>query len=99
MGREFHTPTPEPRKALRLKSAGKPGKSLLCRRRYLKAGEPGYYFSTADFNAMIDGKRYHQNGGGSFVLQPPKMLDRPVFQRWFKSLDNVHDWEDRKSVV
>lgn len=49
--------------------------------------------NTADYNALINGKRYHQHGGGSFVLQPPKLIDRQAFGRWFRSFDNVRDWE------
>lgn len=49
--------------------------------------------NTADYNALIDGKHYHQHGGGSFALQPPKLLDRQAFNRWFRSFDNVRDWQ------
>ncbi len=49
--------------------------------------------NTADYNAMIGGRRYHQHGGGSFVLQPPKMLDKRDFKRWFRTLDDVRHWE------
>jgi predicted amidohydrolase len=48
--------------------------------------------NTADYNAMIGGRRYHQHGGGSFMIQPPKMLDKTEFGRWFRSLDTVKDW-------
>ncbi len=46
----------------------------------------------ADYNAMIHGRRVHQHGGGSFALQPPKMIDKDDFRRWFKGLDNFQDW-------
>jgi predicted amidohydrolase len=48
--------------------------------------------NTADYNAMIGSKRSHQHGGGSFVIQMPKMLDREDFRRWFRSVDTVADW-------
>ena len=48
--------------------------------------------NTADYNAMFGEKRIHQHGGGSFVLQPPKMLDRDDFNRWARSVDNIQSW-------
>lgn len=48
--------------------------------------------NAADYNALIDGKRIHQQGGHSFFLQPPKMLDRSDFNRWLRSADNIDHW-------
>jgi hypothetical protein len=48
--------------------------------------------NTADYNALINGRRIHQHGGQSFVIQLPKVLDREDFRRWFKSFDTVADW-------
>lgn len=48
--------------------------------------------NTADYNALIHGKRVHQHGGHSFVIQPPKMLDKDDFHRWLRSLDSVENW-------
>jgi predicted amidohydrolase len=48
--------------------------------------------NTADYNALINGRRIHQHGGHSFVIQLPKVLDREDFRRWFKSFDTVGDW-------
>lgn len=48
--------------------------------------------NTADYNALIQGKRVHQYGGGSFILQPPRMLDKEDFRRWVRSLNNLNDW-------
>jgi len=48
--------------------------------------------NAADYNALIQGKRVHQHGGRSFVIQPPKLLDREDFRRWFRSLDATDDW-------
>ena len=48
--------------------------------------------NTADYNALIGDKRFHQHGGHSFVIHPPKMLDRNDFNRWFRSLDNIDNW-------
>jgi predicted amidohydrolase len=48
--------------------------------------------NTADYNALIQGKRVHQHGGRSFILEPPRMLDKDDFRRWFRSLDNLEDW-------
>ncbi len=48
--------------------------------------------NTADYNALFNGKRSHQHGGDSFVIQPPRMLDKEDFRRWIRSLDNVQHW-------
>ena len=48
--------------------------------------------NTADYNALFGEKRVHQHGGGSFTLQPPKMLARDDFNRWARGLDNIEDW-------
>lgn len=48
--------------------------------------------NTAEYNALIQGKRHHQFGGGSFVIQPPKLIDMDHFRRWLRSLDNTGDW-------
>ncbi len=48
--------------------------------------------NTADYNSMVGGKRVHQRGGGSFVIQPPRILDKDDFRRWLRSLDNINDW-------
>jgi predicted amidohydrolase len=48
--------------------------------------------NTADYNALFGEKRVHQYGGGSFILQPPKMLSRDDFNRWASGLDNVENW-------
>ena len=48
--------------------------------------------NTADYNAVFEDKRVHQHGGGSFIIQPPKMLDKDDFQRWTRSLDNISNW-------
>jgi hypothetical protein len=41
---------------------------------------------------MINGRRIHQHGGRSFVIQMPRILDKEDFRRWFKSLDSLEDW-------
>ncbi|MFZ2445076.1 MAG: carbon-nitrogen hydrolase family protein [Syntrophobacteraceae bacterium] len=48
--------------------------------------------NTADYNALFGEKRVHQYGGGSFIIQPPKMLDKDDFQRWARSLDDISSW-------
>lgn len=48
--------------------------------------------NTADYNALIEGRRVHQYGGHSFVIQPPKLLDKEDFRRWLKSLDTIESW-------
>lgn len=48
--------------------------------------------NTADYNALIGGKRVHHHGGKSFVLQPPKLLDKDDFRRWLRSLDSTEGW-------
>ena len=48
--------------------------------------------NTADYNSLVQGKRIHQHGGHSVVIQPPKLLDKEDFRRWFRSLDRIEDW-------
>ena len=48
--------------------------------------------NTADYNALFNEKRVHQYGGGSFIIQPPRILDKDDFRRWIKSLDNIESW-------
>jgi predicted amidohydrolase len=48
--------------------------------------------NTADYNALFGDKRVHQYGGGSFIIQPPKMLDKDDFQRWVRGLDDIGNW-------
>lgn len=48
--------------------------------------------NTADYNALINNRRIHQHGGHSFVIHPPRMLDRHDFRRWVRSLDVIEDW-------
>ncbi len=48
--------------------------------------------NTADYNALVNERRIHHHGGGSFVIQPPRMIDKDDFRRWFRSLDNINDW-------
>jgi len=48
--------------------------------------------NTADYNALFGEKRVHQYGGGSFILQPPRMLDKDDFNHWARGLDNIENW-------
>ncbi|MDY0042723.1 MAG: carbon-nitrogen hydrolase family protein [Desulforhabdus sp.] len=48
--------------------------------------------NTADYNALIQGKRVRCHGGRSFLLHPPKMLDKYDFNRWLRSLVNLDAW-------
>ncbi len=48
--------------------------------------------NTADYNALFGERRVHQYGGGSFILQPPKMLDKDDFNHWARGLDNIENW-------
>lgn len=48
--------------------------------------------NTADYNALFQGKRVHHHGGGSFVIQPPRMLDMDDFRRWIRGVNDVEDW-------
>jgi predicted amidohydrolase len=48
--------------------------------------------NTAEYNALVSGKRVHQHGGGSFVIQPPRLIDKDDFRRWFRSLDSIQEW-------
>jgi predicted amidohydrolase len=48
--------------------------------------------NTADYNALFQDKRVHQYGGGSFIIQPPRMLDKDDFQRWARGLNDINNW-------
>ena len=48
--------------------------------------------NTADYNAMFGDKRVHQHGGGSFIIHPPRMIDKDDFNRWARSIDNIESW-------
>jgi predicted amidohydrolase len=48
--------------------------------------------NTADYNALFGEKRVHQHGGGSFIIQPPKLLASDDFRRWFRGLDTIENW-------
>ncbi len=48
--------------------------------------------NTADYNALLGNKRVHHYGGESFIIQPPRLLDKDDFQRWVRSLDNIENW-------
>ncbi len=48
--------------------------------------------NTASYNALFGEKRVHIHGGQSFVMQPPKMIDKDDFRRWVKGLDSIEDW-------
>lgn len=48
--------------------------------------------NTADYNAMFGDKRVHRYGGGSFIIQPPRMIDKDDFNRWARSIDNIENW-------
>jgi predicted amidohydrolase len=48
--------------------------------------------NTADYNAMFEDKRVHQHGGGSFIIQPPRILDKDDFQRWVRGLNDIGNW-------
>jgi predicted amidohydrolase len=48
--------------------------------------------NTADYNALFGEKRVHQHGGGSFTLQPPRMIAKDDFNRWARGLDNIASW-------
>ncbi len=48
--------------------------------------------NTADYNAILAGKRVHHHGGHSFVIQPPRMIGKDDYRRWYRALDSVADW-------
>ncbi|MGD9504669.1 MAG: carbon-nitrogen hydrolase family protein [Syntrophobacteraceae bacterium] len=48
--------------------------------------------NTADYNALVQGKRVHQKGGGSFIMAPPRILDKDDFRKWLRSLDSSKAW-------
>lgn len=48
--------------------------------------------NTADYNAQFGDKRVHQFGGGSFIMHPPRMLDKDDFQRWARGLNDLVNW-------
>jgi predicted amidohydrolase len=48
--------------------------------------------NTADYNALFNERRIHQYGGGSFIIQPPRMLDKDDFRRWIRGAEKIDDW-------
>ncbi len=48
--------------------------------------------NTADYNALFGEKRVHQYGGGSFIIQQPKMLDKEDFNRFARALNDLANW-------
>ena len=48
--------------------------------------------NTADFNSRIGGRVYRQYGGGSFFIQPPRVVDKDDFRLWMRSLDDLAGW-------
>ncbi|SFM59746.1 carbon-nitrogen hydrolase family protein [Thermodesulforhabdus norvegica] len=48
--------------------------------------------NTASFNAHFRGRKIHHFGGHSFVIQPPRLLDKDHFRRWIRSLDTLEEW-------
>lgn len=48
--------------------------------------------NTADYNALLGGRRVHHHGGHSFVIQPPRIIDKDDYRRWFRGLDSLADW-------
>ncbi len=52
--------------------------------------------NTASFNAMFQGRKVHHFGGHSFVIHPPKLLDKDHFRRWLRGLDTLDSWVHRE---
>ncbi|HDL89950.1 MAG TPA: carbon-nitrogen hydrolase family protein, partial [Thermodesulforhabdus norvegica] len=48
--------------------------------------------NTASFNAFFNERKVHHYGGHSFVIHPPKLLDRDHFRRWLRGLDTIEEW-------
>ncbi len=48
--------------------------------------------NTADYNALFGEKRVHHYGGGSFIIQPPRLLDKDDFRRWARGLNDISNW-------
>ncbi len=48
--------------------------------------------NTASFNAFYKDKKIHHFGGASFVINPPKILDKDHFNRWVRGLNDLESW-------
>jgi predicted amidohydrolase len=48
--------------------------------------------NAAPFNSKIGGRVYHQHGGHSLIIQPPKLVSEDDFKIWLRSLDSLERW-------
>ncbi len=48
--------------------------------------------NTADFNCRVDGRVYRHQGGGSIIIQPPRLVSEDDFSLWLRSLDSLESW-------
>jgi predicted amidohydrolase len=48
--------------------------------------------NAADFNCRAGGKTYRHQGGGSMIIQPPKLVSQYDFKLWLRSLDSLKEW-------
>ncbi|MGD8371330.1 MAG: carbon-nitrogen hydrolase family protein [Syntrophobacterales bacterium] len=48
--------------------------------------------NSTDFNCRVDDRVYRQYGGGSIIVQPPKLVSDADFRLWLRSLDSLEDW-------
>ena len=48
--------------------------------------------NTSDFNCRVQGRVYGHRGGGSMIIQPPKLVSEDDFTLWLRSLDSLEKW-------
>ncbi len=48
--------------------------------------------NAADFNCRVDGRIYRHLGGGSMIIQPPRLVSDHDFRLWLRSLDSLDGW-------
>lgn len=48
--------------------------------------------NTSDFNCRLGGRVYHQQGGQSLIIQPPRLVNKDDFRIWIRSLDTLEGW-------
>lgn len=48
--------------------------------------------NAANFNSRIGGRVYHFHGGGSMIIQPPRLVHEDDFRVWMRSLDSLQGW-------
>lgn len=48
--------------------------------------------NTVDFNCRVQGRAYRYHGGGSMIIQPPKLVKKDDLSLWLRSLHSLDKW-------